>query len=591
MISVKTKQTQEINRLQSLKDSLKNSLRPNSEKHAEISTLAAEMSLEALDGEKKQTEESGSSSDSSSSGSSSSSESGSDDSGSSSSEAEVVGDMTIEEEEERANELLRKENKRMLKKGGSISVEFSESDESDSSDSSSSDSSSSSGSSSDSNGDTSILKDMSDVSEGEADEDGRKKSKKKKKSKKEYESDEEDEDMADFIVDDDEVEVADDYDEDDDETLKGKLHKYKVSKYDERKSKKQQQSDESAVDDPKDTPSGSDNEEAKPKRKKNGKKKGKSNGAEYFLDTMSEKKRKRGEEQEEEEEYENLEENEERFYQQEYPMDRNVEVPYELYSHYKNFFILTVASASKPDWEAKLKEMLMNLRGQLEAHNTKKVVKTKEQLELLQRNIKVISSQRSSNKIIKKHLLKCMFFVMCWIRTGINCGKAAHRKTMAKLDSILLKDESSNIKIARFEKVQNTQGTCHVSGGLIRKGQGWLVTITKTDDTEVTYLMDAKWQQFLSYWININSHIEIIRDCARRKLDTEGSDKRKELEEFQKDENVSKFARTVMASLAFFYKMLRDTQFDIPFRNNFPENWYNVCKLNHDTSSNKRAKK
>lgn len=585
MISVKTKQTQEINRLQSLKDSLKSSLRPNSEKNAELLQYVSNMSLEAVkSGSKKKKQEESESSSSSSSSSSSDSDSDSD---SSSSEAEVVGDMTIEEEEERANELLLKENEKLMKKGGSISVEFSESDEDSDDSNSDSDSDSSSDSSSPGDENGSLVKNMSDSSEGEADEEGRGKKKKKSKKKK-YESEEE-EDLSDFIVDDNEVELMDDYDNDQDGALRGKLSNFKI--------KIHQPSDESAVDDPRDTPSGSeqepesDSEEQRetPRKKKNKKR----SKAEYFLDNESEKKRKRGDENNEEDEYENLEENEERFYQQEYPMDRNVKIPDDLHTHYKNYFIFEVTSALKPDWKTKLKKMLTDMRGKLQNHNTKDAPLPPREVDSLKRNITAISSQLSSRKVIKKHLLKCIFSIMCWIRGGINSGKAAHRKTMAKLDSILLEGESSNIKRARFEKLHNVQGICHISGVPIRKGQGWLVTITKMNDTEVTYMMDAKWQHFLSYWLNLYSHSDIIKDSAKRyfnKDKKEGVEETTErFEDFKKDENVNKFARTLMASLAWVYKMLRDSQFDEPFRKYFPEKWYSVCKLN-DTP-NKRAKK
>lgn len=587
MISVKDKQTQELNRLQSLKDTLKHSLKSNSEKHAELSERAQSLfPMEEItqpnSNDKGKQKEDSSSSSSSSSGSDSSDSSSSNSnssSGSSSSEAEEVhGELTIEKEERRANKLLRKENKKLLKKAGSIRVEFSDS----------SDSSSSSSSSDDEN---SLLKGMKDESEGEADEEG-KKSKKKKKSKKIQEEEEEEEETDDsFIVDDDYVEVYESYEEDNDGALKGRLHKYRVNKVDNQQRQQSEPLDDVA-DDSKDTPNNSESEsnsETERMKSKKSKKNKKKDHGEYFLDNMSEGNRKRktadnaDSEDDRMDEDELLEENQERFYQQEYQMDRNIPIPEDLYVHYKNYFILTASSALKPKWKESLKEKKVELRKQLDAiYDAAKSRPTGDKVKEIETNIKIIEAQLKSEKTIKEYILRCMFFIMSWIRTGINSGREQHRKTMRKLDSILLSEKASNIKSAKFEKFPNAQGTCHVSGGPIRKGQGWLVTVTKMDDVQVTYLMDAKWQQFLSYWLNIYSHQDIIRNCAQRQFEKSGANIGQEFAAFKEDSNMNKFIRTFMASLAWIYKMLRDTQFDEPFRNSFPERWYNVCKINNE---------
>jgi hypothetical protein len=249
----------------------------------------------------------------------------------------------------------------------------------------------------------------------------------------------------------------------------------------------------------------------------------------------------------------------------EYNINKNLVIHDYIIKIYGSYFAYCASCALVPGWPQVLEEMITKAKKTNGIQPGSEIYSMKE--------------QAIASSIIQGIVTKAMISIIGYIEQYKTKDDAC-----LTLHSILFTEEGeNNLQYVSFEKNSSTSSTCGITRSIIKRGQAWIVTyryvVNRRNKSQTEEIIDLKWVQFLTYWQFLTRQADILKAMTKQYFEgTPLSPFPQEMfNKFRSKENIEKYARMFMTSLAFFYKFLDGTVQGAEFANVIEDKWFSVC--------------
>lgn len=277
-------------------------------------------------------------------------------------------------------------------------------------------------------------------------------------------------------------------------------------------------------------------------------------------------------------------------------MDKTLALDPALFTTYKTYFVFYIMSMVKPDYRKYLTEKIAAMNKELpelnnrfislkakeeqdpnDAHIKRNIGLVKAKIEDIKAKLENFTFQVNAEQEIKTRCEEVISFVICFLQ------RDGGRANGTLLSILVREDPKKKVSHMSFQRVSNHSATCSISGRAIKAGQAWIASLWKGDMSKEESIIDYQWVQFLSFWQTIIKHSDIIKDIARSEITSKtvnGKIPQDRLTEvLNNTAKIQKHMRLLMASFAYFYKIMHETREGEFMLKKVNIKWYTVCSV------------